>query len=195
MKTILILLAEISGLLIIFVLFLFVLNYFKIITLPNFLPKTTAPAAIYTNPGTTTNQASTPVSFTKLTNQAPDAQIKKYQARASLFSKPTPQTNPNDFISDAILSAYDTQSVQVVTADGILNLHFDQNTIFEKQPNPTSIKTSTMSAGVLPIPIPFASSQEFFKNVAFGSIMQIFYSKSDLKITKASYIESIQPIL
>jgi hypothetical protein len=38
MKTVLVLLAEISGLLIIFALFLFVLNYFKIITLPNLFP-------------------------------------------------------------------------------------------------------------------------------------------------------------
>ena len=40
MKSVLVLLAEISGLLIIFALFLLVLGYFKIITLPNFLPKT-----------------------------------------------------------------------------------------------------------------------------------------------------------
>jgi hypothetical protein len=40
MKTVLVLLAEISGLLIIFALFLLVLGYFKIITLPNLLPKT-----------------------------------------------------------------------------------------------------------------------------------------------------------
>lgn len=52
MKTILILLAEVSGLLIIFVLFLFVLNYFKIITLPNFLPKTIT-STIKTNSNST----------------------------------------------------------------------------------------------------------------------------------------------
>jgi hypothetical protein len=40
MKTVLVLLAEISGLLIIFALFLLLLGYFKIITLPSFLPQT-----------------------------------------------------------------------------------------------------------------------------------------------------------
>jgi hypothetical protein len=183
----------ITGLVVVFVVFLLILNYFKIISLPNLLSKTTTTAPVNTNV-VNNNQNSTPVSFTKLQNQASDTQMKKYQAFAAGFSKPTAQEKSTDYVSDAILSGYDSQTIQVVTNEGVLNLNFDQNTLFQKYPDPQDQANNATASGMLPKPIKYAQG-DFFKNVTFGSILQVFFSKPNLKATQVNYIESIKPIL
>jgi hypothetical protein len=191
LKDALVLLVEIAALLVVFVLFLLVLSYFKIITLPNFLPNSitsnTAPSnsAVVNN----TNQNTIPVSFVKLANQAPDAQIQKYEAFATKFSKPTAQANPNDYVSDAVFSGYDSKTIQVVTKEGVLNLSFDANTLFQKY-----AARQTNAPGLIG-PTAYVSVQDFSKNVVFGSTVQIWYSKPGLKTTQVNYAEAIKPIL
>ena len=196
MRTALVLLAEISGLLIIFVLFLLVLGYFKIITLPNFLPQNTTSTTQPINPAAmqNINHNTIPVSFVKLANQAPDAQIQKYISYATRFSKPTIQANPNDYVSDAVFSGYDSKTIQVVTKEAILNLSFDQNTLFQKQPDPKTVTSNATASGILPKPINYTTFADFSKNVQLGSVIQIYFSKPNLKATQVNYIESIKPI-
>ncbi len=93
-------------------------------------------------------------------------------------------------ISDAVFSGYDAHTIQVVTSDGVLNLSFDQTTLFQKY---AAIKQPITNGPVGPTP--YASSQDFFNNVSFGSTLLVFYSKTNLTVSQASYIESIKPIL
>jgi hypothetical protein len=197
MKTVLVLLAEISGLLIIFVLFLLVLSYFKIITFPNFLPQNTTSTTQPINPTAiqNINQNTIPVSFVKLANQAPDTQIQKYISYATKFSKPTAQANPNDYVSDAVFSGYDSKTIQVVTKEGVLNLSFDPNTLFQKQPDPKTVTNNATNSGALLKPIAYATAADFFKDVQLSNVIQIYFSKPNLKATQVNYIESIKPIL
>jgi hypothetical protein len=194
LKIALVLFAEVGGLLAVFLIFLFVLGYFKIITLPNLYLKTatTTPinSAVVNN-----NQNSAPVSFAKLTNQASDNQIVKYQTYAAGLSKPQIQTNPNDYASDAIFSGYNNRTIQVVTSEGVLNLSFDQNTLFQKYPKPVNQTGSSQSSGMLFKPIKYSSSYVFFGKVVFGSTLQIEFSKPNLKAIQVNYVESIQPVL
>jgi hypothetical protein len=138
-----------------------------------------------------TNQNSTPESFTKLTNEASDAQIKKYRAYAARFSKPQVQTNPNSYVSETIFSGYDKQTIQVVTNEGVLNLSFDATTLFQKY---AASEHKPNTQGVVS-PTPYSSAQDFFKNVVFGSVLHVFFSKPELKAIQVNYIESIQPVL
>lgn len=195
MKIALILVAEVAGLLAVFLLFLLVLGYFKVITLPNFLPQNTPSTAIGTNSEIANNNPnSAPVSFAKLRSQAADSEMQKYRAYADTLSKPTAQANPNDFVSDAVFSGYDSKTVQVITKEGILNLGFDQNTLFQKQPIPQLQTNTTIQSGAMPNAIAYSSSADFFRNVVFGSTVQISFSKPNLKVTQVNYIEAIQPI-
>lgn len=197
MKNVLVLAGEITGLLLVFLLILLILGYFKIITLPNFLPNTPTSTTKSVNLGTVNNtQTSVPVNFAKLTNQAPDAQIQKYQNRAAGFSKPTAQANPNDYISDAILSGFDNQTIQVVTKDGVLNLSFNAATLFQKYPRTANANNiGTKSAGAILKPIQYTTSGDFFKDAVLGSVLQVFFSKPNLRATQVNYVESVQPIL
>jgi hypothetical protein len=183
----------VTGLVVVFVVFLLILNYFKIISLSNFSPKTTTTMPVNINVANN-NQNSTPVSFTKLQNQASDTQMKKYQAFAAGFSKPTAQEKSTDYVSDAVFSGYDSRTIQVVTNEGVLNLNFDQNTLFQKYPNPQNQINNATASGMLPKPIKYAQG-DFFKNVSFGSVLQVFFSKPNLKATQVNYIESIKPVL
>jgi len=184
MKSILVLLAEVSGLLIVFALFLFILNYFNVIKLPNPFYKATKPAA--------NTQNFTPASFK---TQAVDAQIQKYKSYAVRFSKPQAQTNPDDFVSDAVFAGYAGQTIQVVTKEGVLNLNFDQTTIFQKLPDNSGRPVTSSSSGTALIMIKYATAQDFFKNVTLGSVIQVLYSKSNLKATQVNYIEASHPVL
>jgi hypothetical protein len=187
---------EILGLIAVFIVFLLILNHFKIISLSNFYSKSVTPTLTPVSSGiTNTNQSSAPANFAKLQNQASDTQIKKYQNYAVRFSKPTAQANPNDYVSDAVFSGYDSKTIQVVTVEGILNLSFDQNTLFQKLPKTPAKTNNASSAGTALIMTKYNSPQEFFKNAAFGSVIQVFYSKTDYKTTQVNYIEYIKPIL
>jgi hypothetical protein len=46
----------------------------------------------------------------------------------------------------------------------------------------------------MPNAIAYSSSADFFRNVVFGSTVQISFSKPNLKVTQVNYIEAIQPI-
>jgi len=195
-NTVILLLLEILGLVAVFIVFLLILNFFNIISLSNFYSKSVAPTPTPVNSRiTNTNQSSAPANFAKLTNQVSDTQIKKYTDSAASFNKPTAQKNPNDYVLDAIFSGYDARAIQVVTSDGILNLNFDQNTLFQKQPNPQTQTNNATQSGTLLKAIAYISPEDFFKNVSFGSVLQVFFSKPYLKTTQVNYIESIKPIL
>lgn len=182
-----ILLLEIISLLVIFVVFLFVLNYFKIITLPNFSPKTITPAP--TNAPATNNNQSAGVSFVKLQNQASQTQIQAYASSVVNFNSPGKDPQSTSYIADSIFSGYDNQTIQVVTKDGVLNLGFDANTQFEYSPPPTG-----NSGGMIAPPTAYASAADFFKAVTFGSTVEITFSKTNLKVSEVDYIQSIQPV-
>lgn len=195
LKDALVLLFEITVLLIIFAIFLLTLSYFKIISLPNFSPKvTTLTTAPSSSTVVSTNQTFIPANSAKLQNQASDAQMKKYQEYAAGFTKPQIQTDSNTYTSDAIFSGYDSQTIQVVTKDGILNLSFNQNTLFQKQPHVTQSENGSESSGLIPIAIKY-SSQDFLKNVVLGSTLQVYFSRPNLKATQVNYFESAQPVL
>jgi hypothetical protein len=202
---------EIGGLVAAFVIFLLILNFFNILSLSSIYPKTFGflPHLKQTVQKTINNQQTqnqtpqampnsqsrVPVNFVKLQNQAPDSLMFKYQNRVAGFTKPTLQdTAANSYISDAVFSGYDTRSIQIVTADGILNLSYDETTLFQKQPDPKT-QASGAQSGALPAAIAYTNSADFFKNVSFGSTLQILFSKPNLKAAQVNYIESITPIL
>jgi len=193
---------EVFFVLLVLVLFFGVLNFFNILSLSKIYPNQLGwlphqqPTAQNQTSGTVTNkQFSTTAGFTKLQNQASDSQMKKYQAFAARFSNPAPQKNSNNYISNAVFSGYNNQTIQVVIKDGILNLNFNQTTLFQKFPTLTTSKNSSTSTEMLSKSIGYSSSQDFFKNVSFGSVLLVFFSKSDLKTTQVNYIESIKPLL
>jgi hypothetical protein len=206
LKDALVLLAEVAGLLVVFIVFLLFLNFFNILSLstiyPNqlgFLPHLSQSTNTNSTTNSTTqtqpqgavpnNQSPVLANFAKLQNQASDNQMQKYQAYATRFSKPTVQTNPNDYISDAVFSGYDSKTIQVVTKEGVLNLSFDANTLFQKY-----AARQTNADGLIS-PTAYVSVQDFSKNVVFGSTVQIWYSKPNLKATQVNYAEAIKPIL
>jgi hypothetical protein len=208
-NAIVLLLLEIVGLIAVFVVILLILNFFNILSLSKiypkqlgFLPHLRQTANTQRTPQTQTtgvtsgNQAPVLASFAKLQNQAPDTKVKKYLNSATGFTKPAISGNSTNYVSDAVFSGYDSHSIQVVTAEGVLNLSFDQNTLFQKQPAPkTPAGGSTSSAAELPAVVPYASPTDFFQNVAFGSDLQVLFSKPDLKAIRINYIESIKPVL
>ncbi len=188
LRTALILFAEIAVLLAAFLLFLLVLGYFKVIALPNFSPKAAIPTTAPINTkAVNSNQNSTPVSFTKLQHQASPVQIKSYMGFAAGFNEPTKNASPSSYASNGVFSGYDSRTIQVVTKDGVLNLSFDANTLFQKY------ATRKSNADGLVKPTSYTSA-DFFKNVSFGSVVIVLYSKPDLKATQVGYIESIKPI-
>jgi len=206
LKDALVLVLEVAGLLVVFIALLLFLNFFNVLSLstiyPNqfgFLPhlnQTITSSTVENQPtGAVPSNQSSLANFVKLQNQASNKQIAIYQAYAARFSKPTAQTNPNDYVSDAIFAGYDNKTIQVVTKDGVLNLGFDTSTLFQKQPNPSTQTNSATNSGLLPKALPYVSSADFFKYVVFGSILQVTYSKPDLKVTQVNFIESIKPVL
>jgi hypothetical protein len=206
LKDALILFAEIAGFLAVFVVFLLILNFFNLLSLsgmyPNqlgFLPRqqsnSTQGKPLLPSPTPINNNQSVPASFAKLQNQALDSQMKKYQTYAALLSNPTVQANPNDYVSDGVLSGYDARTIQVVIKRGVLNLSFDQNTLFQKQPAPQTQANGTAQSGTLPRAIAYTSPKDFFKNVSFGRVLQVYFSRPDLKATQVNYIESIKLVL
>jgi len=192
LKTALILLTEISGLLIIFLLVLLTLNFFRIISLPN--PFSTSLISTTTQSHSkiiNINQSSQAPNPTSVQKQATEGQIAKYQVYASRFNKLQAQTSPNDFVADAIFSGYDSQTIQVITADGPLTLFFNQTTRFQKQQDPKI--SSSQNNGAPPEPAPYTTSADFFKNVVYGSIIQVIFTKPDLKAIQINYFGSIKP--
>jgi hypothetical protein len=187
MKNVLILISEVCGLLIIFALFLLVLGYFNIITLPNFSPKTTISTTKPVNLGAVNNDSSSEkaaVSFAKLQHQASDTQIREYMTMATGFDEPTKSTSPSGYVSNGVFSGYDSQTIQVVTKDGVLNLGLNANTHFlEYAP-----RKQNAGAGIVgPAANPTNIVSDFFKNTSFGKVIQIFYSKPDLKIIQIDF--------
>jgi len=175
---------EILGLLFVFAVFLLTLNYFKIISLPG--PTLDNFSAL------NNSQASQLAKYTKLTNQAQDTQMKKYQSNATIFTKP--QASLSRYVSDAIFSGYDNKAIQVVTSEGTLNLNFDNNTLFQKQPTPPKTDIGTPAGGILPVTIKYTTFQDFLKDAVFGSYLQVTYTKPNLKAIQVNYIESITPL-
>jgi hypothetical protein len=195
MKTALTLVAEISGLLIVFALFLLLLGYFKVITLPSFLPQiTNSTTASIKNETINTIQTPIPIHFPSLVNEASGDQIQKFQANAGVFNAPQSLNNSDTYTMDAIFSGYDNKTIQVVTRDGILNLTINQSTLFEKQPNPATQTDSSASSGLVSGTIEYNTFADFSKEVVFGSTLQITYFKSTLTATELIYVASIPPI-
>ncbi len=114
--------------------------------------------------------------------------MQAYLAYAVRFTKPSQSVTSNDYTSAGVFSGYDSKTIQVVTKDGVLNLNFDQNTLFQKYSAPPSNGTGVIAPSS-------SSSTDFFKNVAFGSVIQVFYSKADLKATQVNYSELTKPVL
>lgn len=200
LKDALVLLSEIAGLLVIFVAFLLILNFFNILSLstiyPNqfgFLPhlsKSTNSTTTQTqSQGAVPNNQSSLANFVRLQNQASDIQISKYQTVAASFSEPSIDPSSSSYISRGVFSGYDSKTIQVVTKGGVLNLSFDANTLFQKYAARQTNAPSIIG------PTAYASVQDFSKNVVFGSTVQIWYSKPDLKATQVNYAEAIKPIL
>jgi uncharacterized protein YjdB len=201
LKTALVLFIEVAGLLAAFTALLLTLNFFNVLSLSSiypkslgFLPHLNQPAnsssTTQSNPvGAVDNtKSSIPTNFAKLTHEASDAQIKKYQSYAVRFNEPIQDHNSPDYISDGVFSGYDAQNIQVVTKSGIINLKYDANTIFQKY------APSQQDSGGVIGPEPYTSPQTFFKSINFGSVLQFYYSKTGLRATEINYAESIKPI-
>ena len=191
-------LSEVIFVLLILVIFFGVLNFFNILSLSRLYPNQLGwlPHLSQTTQSKTSGVQPSPlINFPKLQNQASNAQMNKYINFATGFSKPTVQQIPTDYVSDSVFSGYDTRTIQVVTNEGTLDLSFDQNTLFQELPNPGTQAKNAAVPGLLPKPIKYATQENFFKNVPFGSVLQVFYSKPGLKATQVNYIESVKPIL
>jgi hypothetical protein len=196
LKTALVLSAEILGLLAVFVLFLLVLNYFKIISLPNPFYKTSTPTTNTVNTNTeNNNQSIAPVNFVKLQNQATDSQISKFNAYAASFSDPANQKDPNSYLIHGVFSGFDNQNIQVVTEYGVLNLKFDSRTIFRKIPTiATTPQPIAASAGAILQTTDYKSAEDFLKNVKFGDIFLIFYSPTNLSASEITVNENLKSV-
>jgi len=191
---------EILGLTILFFVFWGVLNYFSIISLNSINPilfgwlphlNQTTGIKLANQTPVTNNQSPAPANFAKLQNQASNTQMQKYISYATGFSEPAKDPNSNNYVSNGVFSGYDNQTVQVVTKDGTLNLSFDTNTLFQNYPASAHQPNTNGLVG----PTSYTSAQDFFKNVSFGSVVLIFYSKSNLKAAQVNYIESVKPVL
>jgi hypothetical protein len=176
----LVLLAEIAGLLAVFAVFLLILNFFSIISLPDFLPK---------NAKSTPTSTFTPtVDTSSITTRAPVGNINRYKT----YTLPPPRPSDQDasWAGSGVFAGYGQSAIMLVSSNGTLVINFDARTVFEQ----VTVTTLTGSSGATIGFNPYPDSNSFIANVAFGKYIQVYYNQDksgNNKIaTKIDYISS-----
>jgi hypothetical protein len=166
---------EILGLLVLFILFLAVLNYFSGISLNSINP--TLFGFLPTNKSNTQVPANAPslsskISSNSLKNQATDEQITKYAADIQAGKAPVIATNDQIY---GYFSGFDQTHFQIISVKGIRIFLYDDKTIFGKIYN-TSINPSSSSATLITTPL---SSKDALNTSNFGKVLNITFSPSN----------------
>jgi hypothetical protein len=191
MKNVLVLLAEVCGLLIIFVLFLLILSYFKIITLPSFLPNqqpnNTQSQSLSPTPSPTSTLVDTSTITTK--DSANNINLyKTYTLPAPIFS-----TENKDWQADGVFAGYGNNSLMLISSNSTLVFNLNAQTIFEE----VAISALPGSSGATFGFKPYSDFNTFIKTVGLGKYVQVYYTQGKLvsggqTVTKVDYIPSYQ---
>lgn len=186
--------AEILGLLLLFAVFLLILNYFKVISLNSLLSK---PASITstTPPSTSTNQKSltptpsfTSVDTSAITTQDSASNINLYKT----YSVPAPHYSAQDasWMAGGVFAGYGKNSIMIISSDNTLVFNLNAKTVFEEViiNNLQGSSSTTMGFN------PYSDFNSFMKAVAFGKYVQIYYNQdqsgSNKTTTQVYYIPS-----
>ncbi|MGA2911846.1 MAG: hypothetical protein ABSE17_04435 [Candidatus Levyibacteriota bacterium] len=169
MKTVLILLAEIAGLLIVFAIFIFALNYFNILSLSTMYPKQFG--FLYHKKTLSEKAASGAISANAPLAATPTPVVNNLQNQYLAYAqqnlqKPTLDITTNTYSVTGIYYSALTDTIKVITTIGAINFEIDKNrTIFQ-----------TTAPVSLPPKVKSATIGDFINSIRQGSIIQVIYT-------------------
>jgi hypothetical protein len=200
LKDALVLLAEVAGLLVVFMALLLTLNFFNILSLstiyPNqlgFLPHLNQPS----NSSATQNKAVTPspsspsVDTSIITTKDFVSNISKYKTYA--LPAPIFSTENKNWQADGVLAGYGKNSIMLISSNSTLVFNVNTQTIFEE----VAISNLPGSSGGATLGFkPYADFNSFIKNVSLGKYVQVYYTQDKLAsgktAIKVDYVPSYQ---
>lgn len=198
LKDALVLLAEISGLLVVFIVFLLFLNFFNILSLSTIYPNQLGFLPHLSQPTQTQPPAFSPtptlalVDISMITTKDSAGNISKYKTYA--LPAPIFSTENKDWQADGVLAGYSANNLMLISSNSTLVFNFNAQTIFEE----VAISALPGSSGGATLGFkPYSDFNTFIKTVGLGKYVQVYYTQDKLvsggqTVTKVDYIPSYQ---
>jgi hypothetical protein len=197
LKDALILVAEIAGFLVVFVIFLLILNFFNILSLSTIYPKQLGflPHLNQTNVNSTTQNktllpspAFTPVDTSAITTRDSADKINQYKN----YAVPGPRFSTQDasWMAGGVFAGYGKNAIMLISSNNTLVLNLNNKTVFEEIIINNLPGSSAGTMGFNPYP----DFNSFIKNAVFGKYVQVYYNQgqatSNKTATKVDYTPS-----
>ncbi|MCL4419785.1 hypothetical protein M1146_06870 [Patescibacteria group bacterium] len=174
---------EISFVLIIIIVLFGILNYFNILSLSTLYPNQLAflPHIPYSQNKTTQDvfqkpQLAIPV-FKRLTNQATEDKISKYLSYMKTHSVNLQDPNPLIAIANGAFSGYSKDTIQITTANNVMNFLVASETAILTVEEPQSPIPSSVPNKSLKVSSNY-TLLELVGKIKFGDILQVSYLKT-----------------